>query len=57
MSVWSRDLALIFAHFDFLSKDLYNDIYVLGVLNNFENQTESLYTIGDLFRLLIMYEK
>ena len=42
MSVLSRDITLNFAYFNLLSKDLYNDIYDLGVLYNFENPTESL---------------
>ena len=40
--VWSRDITLKFAYFDFLSKDLSNDIYDLGVLYIFENPAESL---------------
>ena len=43
-----RDPALKFSFFDFLSKDLYNDIYDLGVLYNFESPTESLTTVDCL---------
>lgn len=42
-SIMSAKSVIKFVYFDFLSKDIYNNICDFGVLSNFENPAESLH--------------